>query len=92
MHDIKLIREGVRMVREIGSHAITIYHNPACGTSRNVLADSAASAPELVNRARSMPGCERCTSASARSPGSSAQSIWTRLGRSASRAWRREPR
>jgi arsenate reductase (glutaredoxin) len=25
-------------VREIGSHAITIYHNPACGTSRNTLA------------------------------------------------------
>ena len=38
----------------------------------NLIALSTASAPELVKNTRSMPGCDRATSSSARTPGSRA--------------------
>ena len=49
-------------------------------TRANLIALSTASAPELVKTTRSIPGCERATSCSARTPGRSEQSICTRFG------------
>lgn len=42
-------------------HSVTIYHNPACGTSRNTLAMIRASGiePEVIEYLKSPPGRER---------------------------------
>ena len=63
--------EGVVAVEDAG---------PLRGGPGELIALSTASAPELVKKTRSIPGCARATSCSARTPGRREQSICTRFG------------